>query len=294
MIAYWRADPPINFMAFAVVSPTKLYLRSNLSIRNFSESRRMKAIVPMSFLLLSALARIGAAQDCKAPDLICKAAANQDRSLYIRDHSRYEQKIRVERFKVKDGAERIEEIRETSAIVEPAPSPDKTGRTPVLVRVIADTDKRGNPKRKVDEDERTLLSFGAVFDLAFFPLLPEKIGYYDFQEVVADRKNEKWYRFTPKPGISDQPLATGIAQLDPQTGEVLTIKIEGLHNLEVLDKNARKLRSFYATIDYSQFEGVLRMPTLASGGGVSEVPRFEGGFRFRFEEGKYRLVAKID
>jgi hypothetical protein len=256
--------------------------------------RGVKMRMIVSFLLLFTFVSPGTAQECKAPELICKAAANQDRSLYIRDHSRYEQKIRIERFKVKGGVEKMEEIRETSAIIEPAPSPDKTGRTPVLVRVIADTDKKGNPRRKVDEDEKTLLSFGAVFDLAFFPLLPEKIVYYDFQEVVADRNGEKWYRFTPRPGITDQPLATGIVQLDPQTGEVLTIKIEGLHNIELLDKNARKLRSFYATIDYSQFEGILRMPTLASGGGVSEVPRFEGGFRFRFEEGKYRLVAKVD
>ena len=37
------------------------------------------------------------AQNCTAPELICKAAANQDRSLYFRDHCRYEQKIHIER-----------------------------------------------------------------------------------------------------------------------------------------------------------------------------------------------------
>ncbi len=234
------------------------------------------------------------ADDCRAPELICKAAANQDRSLYLRDHSRYEQKIRVERFKSKGGEEKPEELRETVALVEPAASPDKTGRTPVRVRVTSDTDKNGNPKRKIDEDATTLLSFGAVFDLAFFPLLPERIGFYEFQEVVAERKNEKWYRFAPRRGLVDQPLASGVAELDSLTGEVLTIKIEGLHNLETLDKEARKLKSFYATIDYSQFEGALRMPTIASGGGVSEITRFGGSFKFNFQEGKYVVVAKID
>jgi len=235
-----------------------------------------------------------ASDDCTAPELICKAAANQDRSLYLRDHSRYEQKIRVERFKSKGGEEKPEEVRETVATIEPAASPDKTGRTPVRVRVTSDTDKNGNPRHKVDEDATTLLSFGAVFDLAFFPLLPEKIGFYEFQEVVADRKNEKWYRFIPKHGALDQPLASGIVELDSLTGEVLTIKIEGLHNLETLDKEARKLKSFFATIDYSQFEGALRMPTLASGGGVSEITRFGGSFKFKFSEGKYVVVAKVD
>ena len=238
--------------------------------------------------------RPAGADDCRAPELICKASANQDRSLYLRDHSRYEQKIRVERFKGKGRDEKPEELRETVALVEPAANPDKTGKTPVKVRVTSDTDKNGNPKRRVDEDATTLLSFGAVFDLAFFPLLPERIAFYEFQEEVADRKNEKWYRFAPRRGLVDQPLASGIAELDSLTAEVLTIKIEGLHNLDTLDKEARKLRSFYATIDYSQFEGALRMPTLASGGGVSEITRFGGSFRFNFQEGKYVLVAKID
>ena len=53
--------------------------------------------------------------------------------------------------------------------------------TPVDVHVIADTDKNGKPKTKVDEKATTFLSFGAVMDLAFFPLLPEKLKYYDFQ-----------------------------------------------------------------------------------------------------------------
>ena len=231
---------------------------------------------------------------CNAPELICKAAANQDRSLYVRDRCRYEQRIHIERFKQKGSDERMEETRDTGATVEPAEQPDKTGQTPVLVRITADTDKRGRPKDRVDPNAVTFLSFGAVLDLAFFPLLPEKIASYQFEELVAQRKTERWFRFVPKAEVIDRPLASGTVQLDQQTGEVLTIKIESLHNLEVLDKNAKKLRSFNATIDYSQFDGVLRMPTLAQGGGVSEVPRFEGQFRFKFEEGKYLVVRKID
>jgi hypothetical protein len=232
--------------------------------------------------------------NCNAPELICKAAANQDRSLYVRDRCRYEQKIRVERFKLQGGNEKMEEVRETGVVVQPATAPDKTGQTPVDVRVISDTDKNGNPKGKVNAGDKTLLSFGAVWDLAFFPLLPEKLRNYNFQELVTERKNERWFRFAPKPEVIDQPLASGVVMIDPQTGEVLTVKIEGLHNLNVLDKNAGKLKSFYATIDYSQFQGVLRIPTLASGGGVSDIPKFGGNFRFKFQESKYVIVAKVD
>ena len=250
--------------------------------------------VILAGLAATAAAPARADEPCKAPALICKAAANQDRSLYVRDHSRYEQKMSVERFKTKDGKEKQEELRETAVMVEPGKAPDKTGQVPVDVTVISDTDKNGNAKQKVAPNAKTLLSFGAVMDLAFFPLLPEKIKYYDFQEVVPDRKNERWFRFVPKQGETEMPLASGVVELDPDTGEVLTVKIEGLNNLDKVDKEANKLRRFYATIDYSQFEGALRMPTLASGGGDSNVPRFTGSFRFRFQEGKYVVVSKVD
>lgn len=249
----------------------------------------------VALLITVALAATTAsAQTCNAPELICKAASNQDRSLYFRDHCRYEQKIHVERTKVKGDKESIEELRDTTVTVEPAKKPDKTGDVPVVVRVTADTDKKGNPKDRIKEDEPTLLSFGAVWDVAFFPLLPERVKYYNFQEVVAERKNERWYRFVPKAEVTDKALASGVVQLDPQTGEVLTVKIEALHNLDALDKEANKMKTFNATIDYSQFEGTLRMPTLASGAGVSGIRRFEGNFKFKFEEGRYVPMFKLE
>ena len=256
--------------------------------------KQMRHIYATILLLLLFAAQAAAQQNCAAPPLVCKASANQDRSLYVRDRCRYEQRLHLERYKMKDGQQKAEEMRDTTVTVEPATKPDKTGETPVIVKVIADTDKKGNPKSKVKEDDMTMLSVGAIWDLAFFPLLPEKINSYNFQEVVAERKNEKWYRFVPKAEVTTVPLASGVAMLDQKTGEVLTIRIEGLHNLDALDKEAAKLRSFNATIDYSQFQGSLRLPTLASGMGVSNIRRFEGNFKFRFEEGKYRPLYKLD
>jgi|SRR5262245_41003603 len=254
----------------------------------------MKHLVILSLGVI-VLATVGVnAQNCNAPELICKASANQDRSLYFRDHCRYEQKIHVERTKPKGDKEQIEEQRDTTVTVEPAKKPDKTGQTPVIVRVISDTDKKGNPKSKIKEDEPTLLSFGAVWDVALFPLLPERVKFYNFQEVVSDRKNERWFRFIPKSEVTDVALASGVAQLDPHSGEVLTVKIEGLHNLDAVDKEASKMKSFRATIDYNQYEGTLRMPTLAGGSGASGIRRFEGNFTFRFEEGKYVPLFKLE
>ena len=254
----------------------------------------IRGLVVVSLVVMGLAGGNVSAQKCDAPELICKAAANQDRSLFFRDHCRYEQKIHVERTRVKGDKESTEELRDTTVAVESAKKPDKTGKTPVIVRVLADTDKKGNPKDRIKEDEPTLLSFGAVWDVAFFPLLPELIKNYNFQEVVSDRKNERWFRFVPRADVTNVALASGVVQLDPQTGEVLTIKIEALHNLDALDKEANKMKSFNATIDYNQYEGTLRMPTLASGSGVSGIRRFEGNFKFRFEEGKYVPMFKLE
>ena len=81
------------------------------------------------FLLAPAGIAARAARECEAPELICKASANQDRSLYFRDHCRYQQKIHIERYKTnKAGSDQAEELRDTVVTVEPARQPDKTGR----------------------------------------------------------------------------------------------------------------------------------------------------------------------
>src|SRR2546425_6055998 len=117
----------------------------------------MKHLSVAALAVTALLSADASAQTCNAPELICKAAANQDRSLYFCDHCRYEQKIHVERRKVKGDKESTEELRDTTVTVEPAKKPDKSGETPVVVRVIADTDKKGNPKQSVKEGEPTLL-----------------------------------------------------------------------------------------------------------------------------------------
>jgi hypothetical protein len=89
-------------------------------------------------------------------------------------------------------------------------------------------------------------------------------------------------------------MASGVAQLDAKTGEVLTIRISGFVNLRALDKQLDKIQSFTASVDFSQFGGALRMPSTANGSGVSNVSRFDGYFKFIFEEGKYAPVMKID
>lgn len=255
--------------------------------------KRWPLFVVASLALISVIAAATRAQrqETNLPEIIRKVGANQDRSLAVRDHSRYEQSLKLERFEIKDGGEQIKAIRNTVAIVEPSRAPDKTGRIEVITRVISDTDDKGRPKKKVAPDVRTGLASGAFLDLFFFPLLPEKLPKYDFREVVTNRPGERAFRFAPKPTAVDVPLASGIAHVDAKTGEVLILEISGLYNLETLDKMLKGLRSFNAKVAFSQFNNQYRFPTYAEGSGVSDISRFKGNFRFAFEESKYQLVS---
>lgn len=229
------------------------------------------------------------------PELICKASKNQDRSLTMRDHCKYQQRASVQLFKKsKDGTPgNLEKTRETTVVVEPSTQPDESGRYPVISRVIADTDDKGRPKTKVDPNARTGLASGAFLDVIFFPLLPEKLKYYQFEEMNSDRAGERLFKFYPKSGVTSEPLASGMVYLNPETGSVLTLKIEELHNLEVMDKVLKNLGKVFATVDFSEFDGKFRMPTYATGGGISDVRGFKGIFKFIFEESKYTQVLKL-
>lgn len=259
------------------------------------------ALCAAAALALAPNAAVGGRQAAGGvPDIIEKAAHNQGLSLYARDRCRYEQRLLMERYrydKKRQAAGELLAKRQTTVVVEPAPEPDETGQVPVVVRVVADTNDRGEPREKVDPDANTGLASGALLDQIFFPLLPENLPYLAFEEIASGAEGERWFRFAPRPGAVPQParpLATGVAQLDAATGEVLTVRIDGLANLRAVDKRLEKILSITAKIDYSQFGGRYRMPTVANGSGVSDVSRFQGLFRFVFEEGKYAPSMKID
>lgn len=234
------------------------------------------------------------------PEIVVKAARNQGHSLYVRDRCRYEQRLLMERFKFDKRLHQQGELlatRTTTVVVEPSSKPDETGFIPVVTRVVADTNDKGEPKENVDPNARTGLASGAFLDQVFFPLLPENLPFLNFEETPSTADGEIWFKFSPKaslPSDLKRPLASGVAQLDAKTGEVLTIRISGFVNLRALDKQLDKIQSFTANVDFSQFGGALRMPSTANGSGVSNVSRFDGYFKFIFEEGKYAPVMKID
>jgi hypothetical protein len=256
--------------------------------------------VALALFAVAAAARQEPPAPLDAAALVDKAAYNQGHSLYVRDRCRYEQRLLMERYrydKKTDQPGPLVAKRQTTVVVEPATQPDETGQTPVLTRVVADTNDKGEPKDKVDPNARTGLASGAFLDEVFFPLVPENVALMTFEEVPSEAADERWFKFAPKPDAApspERPLASGLVQLDARTGEVLTVRITGFANLKAIDKHLDKIVSFAAVVDYSQFGGTLRMPTTANGSGVSDVSRFDGYFKFVFEEGKYAPVMKID
>lgn len=264
-----------------------------------------------SFLLLVGVAGAGrpsgaATSDCPGapeldcrgvPELVCKASCNQHQSLTIRDRCRYQQVLHMERYdKPKDPGQQLgkrKQLRDTRVVIEPSAAPDETGGFLVNTTVVADTDDDGNPKTRVDPKANTGLTSQAFLDLIFFPLLPEKLQFYEFEPAQAEREGERAFKFRPKQGSRGVPLAGGTVYIDARTGEVLTMEIEGMYNLEVLNKQMKDIQSISASVDYSQYIDRYRMPTLARGNGISEVSRFKGVFKFSFEESKYQPVLRL-
>jgi hypothetical protein len=276
-----------------------IYNRAVNPVKNGVRARFLAVTAALLALATPSPAGPGQGADCGAPELICKASYNQGISAYVRDRCRYEQRLLMERYKYDKRAQQTGELlakRQTTVVVEPAPEPDETGQIPVVTRVVADTNDKGEPKEKVDPSARTGLTSGPFLDEVFFPLVPENVRYLEFEEVPSKTDGERWFIFAPKLGVTlpDRPLAKGLVQLDANTGEVLTMRIDGFANLRALDKHLEKILSFKADIDYSQFGGRYRMPVAANGSGVSDVSRFQGYFRFIFEEGKYAPVMKIE
>src|ERR1051325_3378634 len=98
----------------------------------------LSALLILSTRPVSAVVQSVVPQGCNAPQLICMAARNQDLSLTLRDHCRYQQKARVELYKKKKNDETgdLDKVRETTVIVEPSARPDDTGQYPVVTRVV--------------------------------------------------------------------------------------------------------------------------------------------------------------
>ncbi|MDD5544934.1 MAG: hypothetical protein PHX83_17340 [Acidobacteriia bacterium] len=236
------------------------------------------------------------------PEIIRRAAHNQDQSMAVRDHTRYRQQLTVQRFDMKTVASNsASEIppgqklgeRSTVVTVEPSLTPDEKGRYEVLVRVVSDTDDQGRPKAQVDPKAQPGLLVEVLWDEVFFPLQEEKLPFLKFESITSADPNVVQFHFEPKGKTSSIILASGTVTLDRKTSTIERLHIESLQNLQSLNKLLGRIESLSADVEFKLFRGIWSLPNSASGRGVSRLPHLDGLFTFQFEESGYEPVMKI-
>ena len=159
----------------------------------------------------------------------------------------------------------------------------------VIARVVSDTDGELKPK-KVSGNTRSLFGIPRFLELLFFPLYPEMVGLYDVTDLGVSSQGGhpvRILRLYPKPGTEQSSLVEGLIYLDPSTGAPIKLTIDRLHHFEALDSKLKGLLEFSATVTYRTLPNGVTVPSKAEGQGFSKITRYNGYFRFKFEEWGY-------
>lgn len=254
--------------------------------------------------LLSSDIVVRAQKPAEIPHLILLAAHNQDQSMAVRDRTRYQQELTVQRFALapKNKKEVVDSLetnskklgeRKTVVSVEPSLTPDEKGRHEVLVQTVSDTDDQGQPKIKMDPKAQPGLLVEILWDELLFPLQEEKIPFLKFESLPSSDPALALFRFGPAARPRTMVLASGVIAIDTLTGGVKEIQIEALHNLQAIHKQLSKLERISARVEFTPYRQIWNLPRRATGEGISHLPHWEGFFLFTFAETGYEPVMEI-
>jgi hypothetical protein len=250
-------------------------------------------------------------------ELLQRLATGQDRSTSVRDTSNYERVTRYRRYKMENGKEKTLDVREIVLSVNPSMTRN-TGEQPKFI-VISDTGRknrqypppggprlgpyprRGGPPPQGDgepppdqaQEKELFNGFHALWEVAMFPLTSARINHYEIKKLGED-KGRLLIRFTAKAEVTDMALANGTVEVDPLSGEVLKAHIERIQNLDKIMKNADKFKSLDLTVEYSSFDGGIRMPVTATGIGVSDLQIFQGNIQISLQERNHKAPLGKD
>lgn len=254
-------------------------------------SRHILWMILAALAWLTSPARL-AAQATPAPeivplgDLLNKVGQSQHRGGWFRDRCVYYQRVYVERFKNRSADGNFEDLfYQRQTVAEVSADQDQE----VIARVVSDTDGELKPK-KVSGNTRSLFGVPRFLELLFFPLYPELVGKYEITDLGVSSQGGSTVRILrlyPKPGTDEQPLVEGLIYLDPATGAPLKLAIDRLHHFEALDSKLKGLLEFGGTVTYRTLPNGVTVPSKAEGRGFSKITRWNGYFRFKFEEWGY-------
>jgi hypothetical protein len=238
-----------------------------------------------------------------APDLIVLAAHNQEQAMAVRDRTRYQQELAVQRFLLNtkpstdnstpEKKPKKQGERTTVVSVEPSSAVDALGRREVLVRIVSDTDEHGTPKAHIDPKGQPGLLVEVLWDELFFPLQEEKLPFLKFEPMPSENPEITKFRFGPKVQAKTMILASGSVSIDSATAGIREIRILSLHNLQSIHKQLAKLENISADIQYETFRGTWNLPASAEGHGISHLPHLDGFFEFKFREWGHEQVMEI-
>ena len=219
-------------------------------------------------------------------DLMNRVGQSQHRGGWFRDRCVYYQRVYMERFKNRSAEGGFEDLfYQRQTVAEVSAGQDQE----VIARVVSDTDGELKPK-KVSGNTRSLFGIPRFIELLFFPLYPELVGHYEITDLGVSSqggRNVRILRLYPKPGTDEQPLVEGLIYLDPATGAPVKLTIDRLHHFEALDSKLKGLIEFSASVTYRTLPNGVTVPFKAEGQGFSKITRYNGYFRFKFEEWGY-------
>jgi hypothetical protein len=276
----------------------KIFIGANLSLH-----LRWSPLSTLALAIVLFPVGLQAQHPAEIPELILRAAHNQDQSMAVRDRMRYRQELTVTRFALEGGSMSATPVdedsgkklgeRTTVVTIEPSLTPDEKGRYEVIVRVVSDTDDHGQPKSKIDPKAQPGLLVEVLWDELFFPLQEEKLSFLKFESLSSADPDIAQFHFEPKSQSRAVILASGKVFIEVATGNIKEVEIDSLYNLRTIHKQLDKLERISAQIEYAPFRGVWNLPSYAIGQGVSRLPHLEGFFRFSFKESGYEPVMKI-
>lgn len=232
-------------------------------------------------------------------EMVDKLAHAQHRGSWFRDHCVYFQRIYLERYHNRDAGGQCHDLfyrRQSVAEVAAV----KEGKDEVVrARLISDTDGNLKPK-KVGPTSMNLLGVPAFLELIIFPLLPDDQPIMLYQELIQqfeisdlgntslEGKSLRTLRLFPRPGPKKRPLVEGIFYADPETGAPVKLLVDRIHQLQLLDDKLKDLDELKVEVEFQTFPNGVTVPHRMKGEGFSRVNRYDGYFKFTFEEWGYR------
>lgn len=217
--------------------------------------------------------------------ILVKISQHQERSQREYKSMTFEQKVIVERYKPRAKLQEKDHVTQHREIVARY-SPDGHGE--LVPSLVSDSDKKASKKEKggqkgTDKKDQPLAQ--KLISPLLFPMTTENVQKCKFTVLLA-LPDMMLLRFEPE-AMNLDPIFSGQALVNPETGEIYRLEIDALYNFEKIESRFKYLKRFAVAIDYTKQADESRFPAHMRGAGFAKVLWIKGDFRFEITEGGY-------